>query len=315
VLQFKEKIYAKCGIPPREQRLIHAGKQLEDANKLSYYPQLQNQSTIFLVLRLPGGSDGATRPELELSDTQRKVSPKLPLKDDTCIICFGDKPLLLPCNKVNHVGLHPHCFMQYCWSEVFDNRKGSVCCMTCGSEWGLDVIKAYGGATHNEVGLLSEGLSKNAIMHDPGIAECPGCRSFCERLDKTKARVTCRICKKRSNRPDFCWHCFKDWRNSSSTGECGNPGCNDASILKPIQPENAPEKEVVGVKCPSRRLCPNCATLIEHEKACKHMTCKVCSHKFCFICLRGQNDKSWQCGSFNTKCKPAPIQDRVPAKN
>lgn len=104
-----------------------------------------------------------------------------------CMITYmesePDFPVLkMPCgHSILSDGL-----MNYCWSEIGLGKYEIRCCL-CKTEWLMEVIRKYGGATKAELEQLEVGLSNNYCNKNEKIQQCPGCKSLCERQDSSKA--------------------------------------------------------------------------------------------------------------------------------
>ena len=208
-----------------------------------------------------------TRPQTPLN---RNIPSSVPRSNEACMITFLEgESVQMPCSHA----ISPDGLMDYCWNEVSSGRKYEIRCCICNSEWPIDVIKRFGGASVDELRMLEEGLSKNYCRVHSDISECPGCTSLCERKNASNNCVQCPICTRKNGEAyHFCWQCLHPWKSALSAKQCGNTSCNGELVGQLL---NAPETNVIGVKVPSVRACPNCSSLIQHKSGCKQIVVRL----------------------------------------
>lgn len=105
--------------------------------------------------------------------------------------------------------------------------------------------------------------------------------------------------------------------------ECGNPFCFKCGE-ESHDPANCTQLGAWTLKCQNEsetanwilantKKCPACSTRIEKNQGCNHVTCKMCKHDFCWICMGNWSDHGQNTGGYY-KCNRFE-SGKIPAEN
>jgi len=193
-------------------------------------------------------------------------------------------------------------------------------CPACKHELTIPVVRHIlkDVMTGEELNAVQYRATENFVKRpDTGIRQCQVCgvnwkRDFTKRWPVHRNRLVCNTCSRNKGREvEYCWECLREWRGDDS--KCGYSDCTwEKDQINTLQ--QCDTKKIGNVPgCPIIRACPRCGTLIHHYDGCKHMTCKMCSCDFCFVCLKQKGLGNWECTPYDSSCPIAARQTTLPS--
>ncbi|CAF1318393.1 unnamed protein product [Didymodactylos carnosus] len=262
-------------------RFVMDGKQLRLNDEQTFNQQkeqITNGKVIFVLDRLPGGTDTVVN-EPYISKSIDLIMSALPFEllsmfktDGICTACRDNTQCLtLCCTQVCE-----DCFPKYFKSKHFKLKcMNPTCTKTLNSQ---DYFR-----TQKFQNLMSDFEGKQQLIQN---IDCQICRCGALMInDKMYSQQECQKCKRR-----LCFFCNKDWDESKMKNmlyTCKNNCDYEAKItyeLVPMKDSNPP------MQIPNRRCCPKCFNTGAYGGVCKYHKCTSCGYDFCFICLESKED-------------------------
>jgi ariadne-1 len=231
-----------------------------------------------------GEHDGSTTASYNSRSSSGGLSPKgSSAIDALCNICFDSYPrpemVSIGCG---HTFCHG-CYSQYLTVKVRDEGMASTK-TTCPQPKCKERVPRALFKTLLEPALYdkySAFMLKDFIDTSKIMRACPSAGCDLVAVGSGVTQVAC-LC----GRP-FCFRCGEAAHDPASCSQLAawNDKCRD-------------ESETAHWLIINTKKCPKCDTRIEKNQGCNHMTCRVCRHEFCWICMNAWAEHGQNTGGF-----------------
>ncbi|KAI4152443.1 MAG: hypothetical protein L6R39_001819 [Caloplaca ligustica] len=275
-----EEVSAILGLPSEASAILLRYMRWNKERLIEFYMDRPDS-----VLEKAGlGSDGGKAPKIE------------PVRGFTCTICFDDEPgIQTYAMKCGH-RYCVDCYRQYLAQKVkAEGEAARIQCPTDGCSRIVDSKSMELLATADLKSRYQTLLTRTYVDDLDNLKWCPApnceyavdCGIRRKEMDKIVPTVTCH-CKHQ-----FCFGCTM---NDHQPTPC--------SLVKMWLKKCEDDSETANWISANTKECPKCASTIEKNGGCNHMTCRKCKHEFCWICmgLWSEHGTSWyNCNRFEEK--------------
>eukprot|EP01130_Rhizamoeba_saxonica_P004154 TRINITY_DN170_c0_g1_i1.p1 TRINITY_DN170_c0_g1~~TRINITY_DN170_c0_g1_i1.p1 ORF type:complete len:507 (-),score=106.68 TRINITY_DN170_c0_g1_i1:453-1973(-) len=224
----------------------------------------------------------------EDEEERRRRQEEVDNRTYTCPICFDDF-------GIEEIYLIDGCFHRYCRvclemmlvSKINEGAVKKISCPDpgCGQEIEYHEVKQI-LVTDNHWQKYEDFLTRKSLETMENLRWCP--RPDCGNAMIGDPDRPMMICPNEECRFSFCFNCKEEWHSDAT--------CEEYQEWK-IENSEAEARYQEWVEQNAKE-CPSCKTYIEKNGGCNHMTCKSCSHEFCWLC-----NADYTSGHFsNTDC-------------
>ncbi|KAF2772796.1 hypothetical protein EJ03DRAFT_170598 [Teratosphaeria nubilosa] len=167
------------------------------------------------------------------------------------------------------------CWHQWLQTQVSTQRFDQISCVTCSNLLGQGEIRAL--ATEAVYQKYLDAEFKATLSSDLKFVWCPAAGYKSGQIHEDGNIFRCVQCGLKS-----CSDCAVLFHEDES--------CDEYQARVNVRPQQELDsaktlKEIAKI-CPG----PNCGRKLEKISGCDHMTCRLCGHEFCWLCLAAYRD-------------------------